>query len=198
MAPLLVASPTKMNVLYRGVDNPIELSVPGVPPERVQAGISTGRIVRSGQGWVASGMSGSTAEVFATVTLPDGSTRRVGPMRFRVKDLPAPMPIVAGKTPRDSRVRKAELMAAQGVAARLEDTDFEAPWVVKRFKIVAVRGARVIEMESTSNTFTPQMRELIADLRPGEQVYVEGVKAQLANGSGPVRELPSLGFRVVQ
>ena len=197
MAPLLVASPTKMNLLYRGVDNPIELSVPGVPAERVQAGISTGRIVRSGQGWVASGMSGSTAEVFATVTLPDGSTRRVGPMRFRVKDLPPPMPIVAGKTPRDSRVRKAELMAAQGVAARLEDTDFEAPWVVKRFKLVAVRGTRVVEMESPGNTFTPQMRELIADLRPGEQVYVEGIKAQLANGSGPVRELPALGFRVV-
>ncbi|MBL7980595.1 MAG: gliding motility protein GldM [Flavobacteriales bacterium] len=198
MAPLLVASPTKMNVLYRGVDNPIELSVPGVSAERVQAVISTGRIVRSGQGWVASGMTGNTAEVFATVTMPDGSSRRVGPMRFRVKDLPPPLPIVAGKTPRDNRIRKAELMAAQGIVARMVDTDFEAPWLVKRFKIVAVRGARVVEMESTSNTFTPQMRDLIADLRPGEQVFFEEIKAQLASGAGPVTPLPSMAFRVVQ
>ncbi len=33
--PSVVISPTKMNVLYRGVDNPLEISVPGVDPSNL-------------------------------------------------------------------------------------------------------------------------------------------------------------------
>ncbi len=33
--PSVVISPTKMNVLYRGVDNPLEISVPGVDPANI-------------------------------------------------------------------------------------------------------------------------------------------------------------------
>jgi hypothetical protein len=32
----VVVSPTKMNVLYRGVKNPVSVSVPGVAPELVK------------------------------------------------------------------------------------------------------------------------------------------------------------------
>lgn len=91
MAPLLVASPKKMNVLYRGVEILIfDLSVPGVPANRVQASISTGLIVRGPSGWIASGMTGTSAEVYANVTGPDGSTRRMDQFCSGVKDLPPP------------------------------------------------------------------------------------------------------------
>ena len=34
--PMAVVSPTKMNVFYRGVPNPIDVSVPGFSPEDLQ------------------------------------------------------------------------------------------------------------------------------------------------------------------
>jgi hypothetical protein len=38
----LVVSPTKMNVFYIGVDNPVDVSVPGVPPSKVSPFLSGG------------------------------------------------------------------------------------------------------------------------------------------------------------
>ncbi|HRH70710.1 MAG TPA: gliding motility protein GldM [Flavobacteriales bacterium] len=199
MAPLLVASPTKMNVLYRGVENPIDLSVPGVAPDRVQATISTGRIVRKGAGWVATGMTGSYAEVNATVQLPDGGSRRIGPVRFRVKELPPPTAFVAGKSARENKVKKAELTAAPGVIAKLEDSEFNDPWQVMRFVLTVQRkGGPVIELASTSNVITSEMKTVLAALRAGDQVYFEDIKARLANGHGTPKDLAPVALKIIQ
>ncbi len=197
LAPLLVASPTKMNVLYRGVDNPIELSVPGVPADRVQASIDNGAIARAGSGWVVNKLSGNKAQVSAVVTNADGSTRRIGPVVFRVKDLPPPSAIVAGKSSRDQQVRKPELQGAKGVVARPLDSEFDEKWRVVRFRVVLVRGSQVIDKQVEGNEFSEEVRTLLAAVRTGERVYFEGVKAQLANGQGPVRDLAPLAFKVI-
>lgn len=198
MAPLLVASPTKMNVLYRGVDNPMDLSVPGVAAEHVQAGISTGRIVRQGSGWVVSGVSGSSAEVYATVQLPDGSAKRIGPLHFRIKDLPPPTAFVAGKSSTDGRVRKPELTAAQGVTARLVDSEWGDPWQVQHFQLTVVRsGGSPVQLHANSNAFTPEMQLALAAVRPGDQVYIEQIKARLSNGGSTPRDLAPIALKVI-
>jgi gliding motility-associated protein GldM len=197
MAPLLVASPTKMNVLYRGVDNPIELSVPGVPADRIQASIDNGSIGRAGTGWVVNRLTGSKAQVSAVVRNDDGSTRRIGPVHFRVKDLPPPMAIVGGKGSRDATIRKAELISAQGVAARLEDADFDAPWKMQQFQLTVIKGSEVIQLAAQDGRFTEPMRDLLKAVRPGQRVYVEGVKARLANGQGPIRDLTPVVLKVL-
>lgn len=198
MAPLLVASPTKMNVLYRGVENPIDLSVPGVPSDQVQASISSGRIVRSGQGWLASGMTASTVEVHATVTLADGGSRRVGPVLFRVKDLPPPTPYIAGLDPTDTKAARARLSASKGIAAKPIGSDFGDPWKVQRFELAVVRrGGPPVFLTSNGNAFTDEMEQALNALRPGDQVYVDGIRARLANGQGPVLELAPIAVKVL-
>lgn len=197
MAPLLVASPTKMNVLYRGVENPIDLSVPGVPADRVQASISTGRIVRGPAGWMASGMTGTSAEVYANVNQPDGSTRRIGPVHFRVKELPPPTAYIGGTDPKDVRVAKAVLATSQGVAARSLNSEFDDQWSVVQFELSIVRrGGTPIFLTANGNRFTPDMRTALAALRPNDQVFVNEVKGKLANGAGPSRDLNPIALKV--
>lgn len=197
MAPMLVASPTKMNVLYRGVENPIELSVPGVPADRVQAVIDNGSIGRVGNGWVVNRLTSNRAQVSAMVTNADGSVRRIGPVLFRVKDLPPPMAFVGGKGSRDATIRKPELEAARGVVVRPEDTDFEAPWKVQQFLLTVIKGSEVIQLTAHDAQFTEPMKELLRAVRPGQRVYVEGIKARLASGQGPVRDLPPVVLKVL-
>ncbi len=197
MAPLLVASPTKMNVLYRGVDNPIELSVPGVAADRIQPAIDNGSISRSGNGWVVNKLVGGKAQVSAVVRNDDGSTRRIGPVPFRVKDLPPPMAYVAQKNARDSKVCKKALEAAQGIVARLEDSDFEAPFKVTRFKLTLVRkGSPPLEAEVVGNAFNDKARELLHAARVNDVVYFEEIKAKLTNGQGNEVALPSIALKV--
>lgn len=197
MAPLLVASLTKMNVLYRGVENPIDLSVPGVLAERVQASISTGRIVRSGNSWVATGMTGSTAEVNAVVSMPDGGTRRIGPVRFRVKDLPPPSPIISGTDPGVTKVSKDKLCASPGLLAKALGSEFGDNWQVIAYEFTLVRNGQMpIVKPGSSNAFTSDIKTILCKLRTGDQIYIENIKAKLANGQGTPRNLAPIAIKV--
>ncbi len=196
MAPLLVASPTKMNVLYRGVENPIELSVPGVPAERIQATISTGRITRNGQGWVATGMSDSQAEVYATATMADGSTRRIGPVKFRVKNLPPPSAYIKDKGSADTRIKLNDLKHANGVSVKT-NTEFGDLWAAKSYRFTFQRGGGTpIVHACTGGAFNAEVKEVLDRARPGDQVFIEEVRAQLANGLGPVVPLSPILLKV--
>lgn len=198
MAPLLVASPTKMNVLYRGVENPIELSVPGVPADKVQATISTGRISRNAQGWVATGMSGNSVEVNAIVAMPDGTSRRIGPVVFRVKDLPPPTAYIGGTNQGDIAVPKAKLTASQGIIAKTLNSEFGDLWVVKSFEFTIMRGTQNPKQKlGNSNAFTTDMKVILEDLRPNDKILIERIKGQLANGQGPVRDLNPIAIKVL-
>jgi len=102
----LVVSPTKMNVFYRGVPNPVEVSVPGVPSNKLKVSISSGhRIKRQSDGTYIVEPANSSANKIATISvkgeMPDGSISNLGKAEFRVKRIPDPVPFWAGKKPSD-------------------------------------------------------------------------------------------------
>ena len=202
MAPLLVASPTKMNVLYRGVDNPLEFSVPGVPADHVRPVIDNGSIISAGNGWIVKDLRVGKAHLTAQATMPDGSMRSIGPVEFRVKDLPAPMAYVNGKGARESHIRKSELTAAEGIVARLENSDFNEPFIVTGCTILIMHGGLLVPYKLVGNRFDPQMhpevKKMFAALHDGEHIYFEDIKARLANGQGDEYTLTPITWRVVR
>lgn len=59
-----VISPTKMNVFYIGVDNPVDVSVPGVPGDKVFPSINNGVMIPSGKSsWIVRPRSEGKATV---------------------------------------------------------------------------------------------------------------------------------------
>jgi gliding motility-associated protein GldM len=91
-----VVSAEKMNVLYIGVPNPLAISVPGVPADKLTASISSGNITGSNGSYSAkvTATGTVTVNVFANI---DGTNKKMGDMTFRVKKIPKPIPIVLGK-----------------------------------------------------------------------------------------------------
>lgn len=194
MAPFLVASPTKMNVLYRGVENPLDLSVPGVPAERIKAITDNGIAIRRGSGWVVKDLRGPTANVYAVVEEESGTTRRIGPVHFRVRDLPPPTAEVAGAGPSEPRLKLTKLRIAGGLKAVLKESEFDEPWQVLRYRFTLQRGGTPIVKVVQGHAFTREVQEILDRLRPGDTVHFEGIRARLSNGEGPVRDLASLHF----
>ena len=198
MAPLLVASPTKMNVLYRGVSNPIAFSVPGVTPENVRPIINNGTVQHGPDGWFAKVSTLGTAKVSASVTLPDGSVRTIGPVEFRVKDLPAPVASVNGITAADSKASLLKLKAAQGIAAkRNESCDFDERYTVQGYTVVGKVRGNLVEHTVTGGAFDQRTREILEALRSEDRVWFEGITARLANGAGPVFGLPTIAVKAM-
>ena len=85
-----VISADKMNVVYRGVQNPITISMPGVPDNAVKA---TAPGLRKSKGigkYVMSPGKGREVKINVSAKLPDG-TPVTSSQSFRIKDIPAPM-----------------------------------------------------------------------------------------------------------
>ena len=194
--PALVVSPTKMNVFYRGVPNPVEISVPGVSSDKLDVRISGGhRIKSSGDTYTVDPGSGSKATIEVTATLPDGSKKRLPGKEFRVKRIPDPSPRFAGKTPSDKTITKILLENAPSVGALMENFDFDVKVRVKRFNVTVTKGGTFVEQSSKSNMVTSSMKELFKSVGRGSVVYIEDIVVSMPDGTE--RALPTMKLKVI-
>ncbi len=194
-APNLVVSPTKMNVFYRGVDNPVSISVSGYSDKDISPTATNGALSRGSDGFVMRPGKDNEATIGATVTNPDGTKKSMPGMKFRVKNVPNPAPFFAGKSVNDETIKKAELTAAAGVIAKMLDFEFDLKFEVVEFKVTMIVGGTPIEKMTKGPAVSADMREIFQKAKPGQKIYIEGIKARGPDGT--VRNLGSLSFKVV-
>jgi gliding motility-associated protein GldM len=192
--PSVTISPTKMNVLYQGLANPISISVPGIPAGGIRATFTNGRIEQRGSDFIAypndldPNATRTKIEVFATV---GGQERSMGSMPFRVKEVPPPMPEVGGKN--GGNIRKEDLLVEDGVFAELKDFDFDLKYTVTQFD-VTFAGTYVKTYSSLSNRFTKEQKDMFKQLSQGSIIYIDNIKARGDNGV--VKDLASITFKI--
>ncbi len=181
----VAVSPTKMNVLYIGVDNPLQITA-GVGSEKINASFTGGEIHRvSGNNWVA--VPKTPGEQKINVIIEGKAT----PVLFRVKRLPDPFPYCGGS--RGGRLAAATLKAQGGIIARL-DSDFEAPFKVLSYTVGAVGGKISLyqQQPNQGNRWTGAAAQLIESCGPGTAVFFDNIKVQGSDGT--VRDLPQMSF----
>ncbi len=140
-------SADKMNVVYRGVQNPMTISFAGVPANKVNASAAGLRRGSKSGTYVMVPTSGKTVTINVSATLDDGSKAN-DKKTFRIKDIPAPVGQIAGK---DGAFKLPRNNVEIGkVAAKLKDFDFDLPLTVTGFKFkvpgapsVTVQGSRL-------------------------------------------------------
>lgn len=190
----LVVSPTKMNVFYVGVDNPVSVSIAGVAGDKIEPSITNGRFkkVRDGEYIVNPKRPGnSLVTVFAEI---DGVRKNMGVAPFRVKALPDPVVKVAGK--KGGKIERNVLSAQAGVFAEMENFDFDLEFKIIEFTVSTTdRGGYFIDAKAQGNAFTKKQYDLIKDLRRGSRVNVEDVKA--VGPDGTVRDLAPIVFEII-
>jgi gliding motility-associated protein GldM len=191
----VVVSPTKMNVLYRGVKNPVAISVPGVAPDDVVATIDGGTLrpdAKAGKGNYIAEVAGGTAAKVRVSAKMDGKTRPMGDFEFRVKDVPAPIGTIAGVT--EGLVSANRLAAAPTVIPKMENFDFELFFKVTKFDLVYQVGTDLITKNVAGSSIPPDALDQIKRLKKGSRVYIENIDAimldennQPAKGVAPKR-----------
>ena len=194
--PSVTISPTKMNVFYMGVPNPVSISVPGVPSENLEVSISNGRIEKNGKDYIvrpkAEDINGRNTKVSVNANF-DGQKRFMGSMDFRVKQVPDPEATIAEKS--SGVIRKEDLLAEDGIFAALKDFDFDLKFVVTQFDITFTgAGGYNNTWSSTSNRFTNDQRDQFRQLAPGSIIYIDNIFAHGDDGTD--RELSPISFKI--
>ena len=184
----LVVSPTKMNVFYRGVPNPVEVSVPGVANNKLRVSISGGHKIKKqsdGTYIVEPAKSTSNKEAVISVKgeMPDGSISNLGSSKFRVKRIPDPVPFWAGKRPSDRTITKNEVISFAPLAAKMDNFDFDVLVRVKGFTIRVSKDGTFKELKSNNNRITSDMKALLERVRRGNTIYFEDINVQMPDGT---------------
>jgi gliding motility-associated protein GldM len=184
----LVVSPTKMNVFYRGVPNPVEVSVPGVPSNKLKVAISSGhKINRQSDGTYIVEPANSSSNKVATISvrgeMPDGSISNLGNAEFRVKRIPDPVPFWAGKKPSDRTITKNEVLSFAPLAAKMDNFDFDVKVRVKSFTIRLSKDGTFKELNSPNNRITSDMKALLNRVKRGNTIYFEDIIVGMPDGT---------------
>lgn len=190
--PMATISPTMMNVLYAGIDNPISISVPGVAMNSVQATMTNGTLTRNGDHWTARpGKVGSEAVISVTAQI-DGRSQQVGSMTFRVRKLPDPTPFIPMKDAQGNtvhykgspkRISKAALMAAETLGAALDDDLLNVSYSVVSFSTIFYDSmGNAIPEVSNGASFSQRQKEQFRRLKPGKRFFISEVKAKGPDG----------------
>ena len=184
----VVISPTAMNVLYRGIKNPIDISVPGVGQGKTHPSMVNGTIIEGqmknskGETFPGSYLAepssdkpAPTAQIVVSAEI-NGKQQTFPPRIFRVRDIPDPVGEFASKSGQGN-VGKEELLAQQGVRAVLKDFDFDLQFTVTSFRLSYEDRGLFISKDSNSQYLTPEQKTLLNGLTRGKRLYVENIKA---------------------
>ncbi len=184
----LVVSPTKMNVFYRGLDNPVDISVPGVANDKLIVSISSGhKIKKQPDGSYIVDPSSSNSNKIAKISvkgeMPDGTIAPLGSKEFRVKRIPDPVPFWAGKRPSNRTITKNEVLSFAPLAAKMDNFDFDVKVRVKSFTIRVSKDGTFKELTSGNNRLTNDMKALLERVRRGNTIYFEDIVVGLPDGT---------------
>lgn len=185
----VTVAPTKMNVFYVGVDNPVDVSVAGVKPEDISVGITNGKIRKRGNSYIVNPRRPGNSYVTVSANI-DGNKRQMGRKEFRVKRVPDPVGKVNGI--KGGGIAKQVLLAQVGVAADLENFDFDLQFRVTQFTVSASLQGFRRDAVSKNYKFTKEQKAIIQSLSKGQRLYIEDIKAVGPDGS--TRSLPAIAL----
>lgn len=184
----IAVSADKMNVLYIGVDNPLTITA-GVGSEKVSASFTGGSISKvGGSKYIAKPTN--PGEHTITVRAENKST----PVKFRVKYLPKPATFVGAS--RGGSISAATFKAQGGLIARLEDSEFDAPFRVVSYRLGASGGAFPVYQEASNegNRWNGSAANIVAKATPGTSVYFDQVR--VIGPDGRTVEVPPMVFNL--
>jgi len=168
-----VISADKMNVVYRGLDNPISISVPGVGDKDISSSVpGNNKLKRTGLGkYILNPGSGKEVKINVSAKLSNGKIINT-PKTFRIKDIPA----AAGTVRSDFGIVPMPKSSLNNVpiGAALPDFVFDLQLIVKGFTI-KVPGQLAVKV--TGDKLDSRAKKALAKARRGDLVTIFDIQA---------------------
>ena len=182
--PSATVSADLMNVLYAGYNNPISISVPGVPLNKISATMSGGSLQSTGPGRYIARPSAVGQDVTFTVTSTNtGHPQQMGQFKFRVRKLPDPTPYIAMKDEHGNPTRyrggglaKSQLVSADAIGAAIDDGILDIAFRVQSFETVFFDNmGNAVPMSSEGASFSSRQKETFRKLTRNRRFYISRV-----------------------
>jgi gliding motility-associated protein GldM len=195
-AKTAVVSPTMMNVLYSGLENPVSVSVPGVAQKDIDVSFDgPGAIEKKADGSYVVHVKGRGAAKVKVSARIGGSIVNMGEQDFRVKRMPDPITTLDGAYLGGS-IRINDLRSTKGVVAKLVDFDYPAHFKIDEYTATyrSVDGT-LIKETIKGPLYNSTIRNIIDKrIRKGEALFLDDIYA--IGPDGEKRKLTPIAFLI--
>jgi len=188
-----VVSPKKMNVLYVGLDNPIDISVPGVPSSDVKVSIDNGRLVKMADGTMMAQVVSPGRATVKVEAVINGRTSLMGVQEFRVKRIPTPQSTVDGVT-QGGNVAKQFIAQRMSVVPKLDDFVYDVPFEVVSFVCSTRKGDEIAKADNQGPVFNEKVRSMLKSLKGGDAFFIDDITVRFPNRE--IRKIAPIAFQV--
>lgn len=185
----LLLSADKMNVMYRGLQNPVSGSILGADNSKLSLSASSGIVSSTGKGkWNIKPTTGNTISLTLSGTDPSG--KRISQVfEYRIKNVPPPQGQMRGQ---NALNMPANSIKNQTVQAAIPDFDFPVSFNVTEF-MVRVPGKAAMLVKG--NSLEPA-EGLLKNVRSGDIVSIIEIKATAQGLEGPVKRITPIVINV--
>ncbi len=188
-AKTAVVSPTKMNILYLEVDNPLKISVPGYTAGEISAVINNGKIspVKKTLGEYSARPSKKGKALVSLYANVDGRRTKMGDMPFRVKQVPPPKAKVrfALNVNGTMVIEKMRMVNAGGLEAELKDFDFKGiNYMITSYHLSGMYKGEQQHQDVKGPEFSKQMLGIIRNTKAGNTITISSIKARRTDTKG--------------
>ncbi|MCY3997923.1 MAG: gliding motility protein GldM [Flavobacteriaceae bacterium] len=185
-----VVSADKMNVVYRGIDNPMTISIPGIPNNKVSAS-ALGLQSLGNNKYNMRPSTGRQVDINVTGQLSDGQVVNSS-SRFRIKEIPKPTGYFRGYSGNFTLPRSSFEKGI--VEARLEDFDFDLTLRVVSFRF-RVPGQPSFQI--SGNRLDSRSINAMRNVRSGQVVIISDIEVQVtSNTTYRMRETSPISITV--
>jgi gliding motility-associated protein GldM len=168
-----VISADKMNVVYRGLKNPMTISVPGVADNDMKATASgLTKVAGIGKYMMVPG-NGKDIRINVQFSLPGGS-KGSSSKTYRIKDIPKPMATVRKES--GYVIMPKSSINKTTIRVELPDFLFDLEFIIKSFKLKVPGQAAIIV---NGNKMNAQAQSAVDKARVGDVISIFDVKSNI-------------------
>lgn len=191
-----VVSPVMMNVLYIGLENPLNISVPGVAQSDVSASISAGSLKRKPDGnYTADVKQPGTIKVVVKAKV-NNKEMVMGEQQFRVKRIPDPVSTLDGVYS-TGKISVSKMKSTRGVVPQLKDFVYDTRFTVVSYDFVyrSKKDATVTPPQAVNGPlFSSNVKTLINRVAAGDAVFIDNIIVRGPDGTN--RKINAIAFDI--
>ena len=195
-----VVSPKMMNVMYIGLENALDVSVPGVAQSDVVALFSgSGSLQKNNNGsYIAKPTAPGEAKVIVKAKV-NGHEMLMGEQKFRVKNVPSPVTTLDGVY-EGGKISLAKIKSTRGVVPVLKNFDFNARFTIESYQ-VSYKSKKEDNVTVPQNVTGPvydqkTKDQIITRLQPGDNFFIDEIIAR--GPAGDKRKLNPVAFVITK
>ena len=184
--PSATVSADMMRMLYAGYNNPISVSVPGVPLSSITLSMTNGTLTRTGEGrYIARPSTVGKDAVITVFANHQGRQQQMAQHSFRVRKLPEPNPYISIKDEngvasryKGGAIARTSLASVDGISAAIDDGLLDVPFKVLSFETVFFDGmGNAVPMASNGAAFSDRQIESFRKMKRNRRFYISHIKA---------------------